>query len=147
MCFRCREDAAITSMGGVPLFGGVERLSLNKLDGRGRGRCDFGACECTKCLGRECAAGCPTCTALPVLQETIRKGVAAEERAALENTPAVDHETFLRCAFCEKRIGVRIVVTKCGAGWVQVAAGAWVSFGEPVDQLQVRCAQCLLPEV
>jgi len=68
-------------------------------------------------------------------------------RAELENAPAVDHETFLICNFCQGKLGVRIVITKDGRGWVQVAAGAWVSFGEPVDKLQVRCATCLLPEV
>lgn len=76
---------------------------------------------------------------------------ARAEASSLDNTPAVDQETFLRCSFCQQHIGVRVIITKASIGWLQAAAGTWVSFGEPGnrnwEQLQVRCARCLLPEV
>lgn len=76
----------------------------------------------------------------------------------LDNTPAVDQHSFLRCTFCQRAIGIRIVMTKSSDTWLQVAAGAWLNVTElaagtaglqeeRTSLLQVRCAQCLLPEL
>lgn len=159
MCFRCREDGAINTLQKKPRDAGAEAVSLHMAYRQNGamgaelvrpcmacGHAELyhcGADDCPQPRGSvEWIGGHPRGVGCETNAET-------ERRLALENVPAVDHETNQRCSFCQKQIlGIRIVITKAGTTWIQVAAGAWIGVN-PLDgnQLEVRCAGCLLPEV